>query len=188
MSGEPIERQYAALGRFVECFEAMVGEARQISIDLMSTTDNSSRLVSMAMHHQNLNAKTIYDICRAVMIESIMQCVDAAQNRERGIVAPPPRTKSDGSPVIFNQRDVETFNAASSLSAGEYGRLSNKRNNLLHASWFIDIPDLAKEDADEFYVSKPTVGADGLTWLTLPKTVTFTHLLPAPCLTVLCYS
>jgi hypothetical protein len=51
----------------------------------------------------------------------------------------------------------------------EYSSLYNKRNELLHATWFVGFPTGDDLDAKDFFVRKFKTSADGLTAAKLPK-------------------
>jgi hypothetical protein len=68
------KEQYEALGRFVEAFEMMVHEVREICIERICSGVGSSereRLVEIAFHHQAISAKPLFDIMRAILAEIV---------------------------------------------------------------------------------------------------------------------
>jgi len=58
--------QYESLGRFVEAFERAVNELRECSITLIERDGKHTRLIEVALHHQALTAKPLFDIFRAL--------------------------------------------------------------------------------------------------------------------------
>jgi len=48
--------------------------------------------------------------------------------------------------------------------------LANKRNNLLHATWFIGYSDSDDPDCHDFFVNKYTVTKEGFMPIDLPNT------------------
>ena len=64
------KEQYEELGRFVEAFEAMVSEARNTTILILAGLELSQQtFVSVAMHHQALTSKPLFEIMRTLIAE-----------------------------------------------------------------------------------------------------------------------
>src|ERR1700687_1508337 len=114
------KEQYEALGRFVEAFEAMVHEARMCCIDLLGRdlTSKQKWLVAIPLFHQSFSAKPIFETFHAVLVETISD----KEFHEKYNLAP---------------EHIKFFSSVLSAISGEYSDLSNKRNNLLHGTWFV---------------------------------------------------
>jgi hypothetical protein len=139
---------YAALGRFVEAFELMVDDVRQICIERICSGIGSSErldLIELPFHHGAMTAKPLFDIMRAVIIEIVNK------------------------PGNFHYPNLETFKTLLGLAEAEYGSLINKRNELLHGTWFVGFPTKIDPEAKEFFVRKFKTSGDGLIAAQLPK-------------------
>jgi hypothetical protein len=145
--------QYEALGRFVEAFELMVHEARVDCINMLSydLPIGKGKLIAIPFYHQVFSAKPLFDVFRAVLREIID---DPQYQTKHGL------TKSH----------VEQFSGVLKAIASEYEQLSNKRNNLLHGTWFVGYRGHDNPDAESFQVRKYTTSANGLVAIDLPKT------------------
>jgi hypothetical protein len=142
------KRQYEALGRFVEAFEGMVNEVREICIESVCKGVRSSereRLVEIPFHHQNMTAKPLFDIMRAIIAEIV--------NEESN----------------HNYADREVFKNVLTHIGKEYEALYWKRNDLLHGTWFIGYVGVDDPDASEFHIRRFKTTADGLAKPELPK-------------------
>jgi hypothetical protein len=144
-------KTYEALGRFVEAFEGMVHETRSISIRLLSDEKDTFHrdLIEIAVHHQSLTAKPIFEIFRATIIEIVNASIKA---QEIGGSYPMPRADSFGNPINFSPSDREMFLGVMKTIADEYLALVNMRNNLLHGAWFVGYAASSNTLADEFDV------------------------------------
>jgi hypothetical protein len=143
--------QYAALGRFVEAFEFVVNEVREICIERVCNGMGRSereRLVEIAFHHQGMAAKPLFDIMRAIIAEIV------------------------SNPSNFHYADRVAFKSLLGFIESEYSRLYSKRNELLHGTWMIGFVSQDDPDAKEFVVRKYKTTADGLTHAELPKNAT----------------
>jgi hypothetical protein len=143
--------QYAALGRFVEAFELMVNEVREICIERVCDGIGSSereRLVEISFHHQSMTAKPLFDIVRAIIAE-IVNVPSSPHYADRG-----------------------TFKKVLSCVETEYNHLYNKRNELLHGTWMVGYVSQDDPGAKEFVVRKYKTTAAGLARAELPKNAT----------------
>jgi hypothetical protein len=146
------QAQYEGLGRFVEAFEMMVHEARFGCIGML-TYDlplRKAKLIAIPFHHQHFTAKPLFDAFRTILSEII---ADTGYQADYGL------TKGD----------VEHFSGVLKAIAGEYERLLQKRNNLLHATWFVGFRGHDNPDAEIFYARKYATSANGLVAIDLPK-------------------
>jgi hypothetical protein len=134
--------QYAALGRFVEAFEMMVNEVREICIERVCDGVGSrerERLVEIAFHNQSMTAKPLFDIMRATIAELV------------------------SAPTSQHYADRATFKKLLSHIETEYSHLYSKRNELLHGTWLVGYVSDIDPDAKQFVVRKYKTTADGLT-------------------------
>jgi len=135
-----VRAQYEALGQFVESFEKMVDDVREICIQRIGS-GGDERLAEIAFHHQAMTAKPLFDIMRAILAHAVNHHADRA-----------------------------LFRSVLGRIEREYSHLYNKRNELLHGTWFIGYSSQKDPDAAEFYVKKLKTSADGLVGVKdLPK-------------------
>ena len=133
--------QYEALGHFVEKFEMMVNEAREISIECLCRNTGSSereRLIEIPFHHHALSAMPLFDIMRAIVAEIV------------------------NTPTSPHYADRAKFKSLLGHIEGEYNRLAGKRNELLHGTWFIGYRSGPDPHSSEFFLRKYKTTADGL--------------------------
>jgi hypothetical protein len=152
-----------ALGQFVEAFEGMVHETRSIAIRLLSipTDIYHTELIQIALHHQVLTAKPIFEIVRAIIIEIVNASIQVQQQIQKHAPEFPSR------PIDFTLADREIFFGVLKTIADEFFALANTRNNLLHAAWFIGY-----DSSIEFDVHKYAVTKEGLSRIELPSKTT----------------
>jgi hypothetical protein len=142
--------QYAALGRFVEAFEGMVNEVREACIERLCEAVGASerkRLIEIPFHHQNMTAKILFDIMRAMIAEIV---------------------SDQKSP---HYADQAAFKKVLSCIEGEYNSLLGIRNALLHGTWFVGYASSDDPNAERFQVRKYKTTANGLAVVELPKNV-----------------
>src|SRR5262249_5540699 len=133
------KEQYEALGRFVVAFEAMVNEIRDCSISLLQTGHVSSALVDIAFHHRALTAMPLFEVFRALIIESL------------GL---------PGTTVAPEDKDI--FQGVLKTIASEYSKLTNIRNTLLHGTWYIGYTTNEDPNSDTFFLRKFKPASSGL--------------------------
>lgn len=155
------KEQYEALGRFIEAFELMVHEVREICVERICAGVGSSereRLVEIAFHHQAMTAKPLFDIMRAILAEIVNE------------------------PTNSHYNDRAHFKSIMSRISREYKHLFEKRNELVHGTWLVGYVGDDDPDASEFFVRKFKTSADGLVPFTdLPKKATELLELAAAC-------
>jgi hypothetical protein len=141
--------QYAALGRFVEAFELMVNEVREICIENICASvggiQQRERLIEIAFHHQSMTAKPLFDIMRTIIAETV---------------------NVEASPHYADRMAIKKL--LGHIEA-EYNHLYNKRNELIHGTWMIGFVSHDNPDAREFVVRKYKTTSDGLAEAQLPK-------------------
>jgi hypothetical protein len=155
--------QYEALGRFVEAFEEMVLETRTCCLDLLTfgLSQQRRKLVAIPLYYDTLGAKAVFDIFRAVFIETIS---DQEYQTKHGLA----------------EAEVREFSSVLSKINGHYNDLSNRRNDLLHGTWFVGLTSVEDKDGSRFedkdgsrfYVRRLRVSGKGLSEVPLPTTVT----------------
>jgi hypothetical protein len=168
---ENVKEQYEALGRFVEAFESMVNETREDCIELLAKDGRHRELIEVVLHHSSLTSKPLFEIFRAVIAHIIESTIAAQAEKEKGVVDldPPLILDAHGKPWCVSTQDREAFFGATKTIADEYTDLANKRNNLLHATWFIGYRGADDPSCAEFYVRKYTAAKRGLETVELPK-------------------
>jgi hypothetical protein len=145
------KEQYEAIGRFVEAFEAMVNEARQNSIQLLTRDHKQQLLLRIPFYNQALSAKPLFEIFRTLIAEIIH-----GQETQK--------TKN------ISQEDLGTYLGVLSTIAGEYMDLCSIRNNLLHGTWFVGYSGSDDPYCKEFFIHRFDATKKGLSLTELPKT------------------
>ena len=142
---ENTKEQYEALGRFVEAFEAMVNEVRESTIALIERDGKHRRQIEIVLHHQVLTAKPLYEIFRAVVVEVVDDAISLKKAKAGRVFDRDPPLVVDlmEKALQFASADRDVFLGVMSTIADEYNTLVNKRNNLLHATWFIGFQGVA---------------------------------------------
>jgi hypothetical protein len=143
--------QYAALGRFVEAFEMMVNEVREICIERICEgvgTNERQQLIEIAFHNQAMSAKPLFDIMRTIIAEIVSK------------------------PSSPHYADHPAFKKILGCVETEYSHLYSKRNELLHGTWLIGYVSWDDPHAKEFVVRRYKTSADGLARAQLPKNAT----------------
>ncbi len=128
--------QYEMLGRFVEAFESMVDQIRSRSIELASRDSRNKILLEVIMNHSALSTKPVMDIFRAIVAECFK---DALQEEQNDKTEPPLLAKFAGKELLLTIRDRDVLLGVLSHIAGKYEALVNKRNDLLHGTWFVGL-------------------------------------------------
>jgi hypothetical protein len=156
MTNTPYEKntkeQYEALGRFVEAFEQMVHEARTCCLDLLQfgLSRQQKKLVEIPLYYHTLGAKAVFDIFRAAFFETI-------SDEEY-------RTKHN-----IEEAEVQNFSSVLKKINGHYEDLCNRRNDLLHGTWFVGYVG-EDEDCLKFHVHRQRLSGKGLSAVPLPST------------------
>jgi len=135
------KEQYEALGCFVEAFEMMVNEVREICIERICAGIGSSereQLIEISFHHTVMTAKPLYDIMRAIIAELL------------------------NSPKNPHHANRANFKKLLGYIEDEYSHLYNKRNELLHGTWLIGYVSDDDPNAKDFTIRKYKTSADGL--------------------------
>ena len=156
------KEQYEALGRFVEAFETMVSAPRDASINLLG--GSTLELVDIALHHQALTAKPLFEIWRAAVAEIVQDAIGPLREG-----AKPLCLDTYGERFRCTPAERDAFFGVLGTIAGECNDLINTRNNLLHATWFIGYQGDNDPDCAEFHVHKSKATKTGLSRLELPK-------------------
>jgi hypothetical protein len=73
--------------------------------------------------------------------------------------------------LSFTLAEKDAFLGVMRTIADEYGALTNKRNDLLHATWYIGFTDASDPDSSEFHIRKFTTSKHGLSRVELPKII-----------------
>jgi hypothetical protein len=181
--------QYEAMGRFVEAFEAMVNEVRETSISLIGGGTRQQQLVEIALHHGAMSAKPLYDIMRASMVEIIDDTIKLQAQRDAagiawdsdGEILEPLRLNFGLMPLTFSPEERILFLKVLTAIGVEYEALFSKRNNLLHATWFIGYMGADDPNSANFHVRKFTTTQTGLAQVPLPTTARELNELSSRC-------
>ena len=169
------KEQYEMLGRFVEAFEMMVFEVRQVTLTVSSRDIRNYTLIETILHHNALTAKPLFDILRAVIAEVLKDTIKQQDDRAKGFhdVDGPIWTDGFGKPVPLTIQERDTFLGVMSFINGKYDELAKRRNDLLHGTWFVGYPSSDDPDSAEFYIRRARTSGSGLSFaLDLPKKAT----------------
>jgi hypothetical protein len=167
--------QYAALGRFVVSFELITNEIRQSCIGLLARDATQSGFIAIPFHHGAFTAKPLIDVWRAIVVELINPQPRPRKIGDEDIAVgifpddPPMLPDADGKPIHFKKDEIDIFHGVLKVIQDEFMDLANKRNNLLHATWFVGFPSRADPNSAEFLVSKYKTTKEGLSPIDLPK-------------------
>jgi hypothetical protein len=158
------KEQYEMLGRFVEAFELMVHEVREASIELAGRDGRNRTLLEVAFHHQVLSAKPLFDIFRALIIEILNDVLQEQKDKAEGMheTDPPLIVDRNGGPFPLTIKDRDTFFGVLGFIQGNYDSLVNKRNDLLHGTWFIGYISVDDPHSEDFHIRKLRATKQGL--------------------------
>jgi hypothetical protein len=163
---ENTKEQYEQLGRFVEAFEMVVDEVRHACVELLSRDGKHWDLIEIALRINVLTAKPLYDILRAVIAAIVNDSIAIQENLKKEIpivdAEPPYLVDRNGKALKFTPDDRDRFSSVMRAIAEAYTGLANKRNDLLHATWFIGYKSADDPYSSEFYVHKLDVTKKGL--------------------------
>jgi hypothetical protein len=167
------KEQYEMLGRFVEAFELMVHEVRELCLFLAARDGRNAALVETILHHQALSAKPLFEILRALVAEALKDTLKALEDLTIPLhdVDPPLLADADGNPLPLTIKDRDTFFGILAFINGKYETLANQRNDLLHGTWFVGYVSNDNPDSSEFLIRRLRTSKRGLSPVTgLPKT------------------
>jgi hypothetical protein len=161
------------LGRFVEAFELMVNEVRELCLFLASRDGRNAILVQTILHHQVFTAKPLFDVLRALIAEAIKDALQETEDRKSGVKnAEPPLLRDafdDPLPVTIKERDA--LFGILGFVARHYDDLCNQRNDLLHGTWFVGFVSAQNPHSAEFFINRLKTTKSGLSPVArLPKT------------------
>jgi hypothetical protein len=165
--------QYEMLGRFVEAFELMVNEVRELCLFLAARDGRNAILVQTILHHQVFTAKPLFDVLRALIAEALKDTLQEIEDRKNGVKnADPPLLRdalNDPLPLTIKERD-DIFSVLTFI-ARHYDDLCNQRNDLLHGTWFVGYISQEDPHSAEFFINRLKTTKSGLSPVTgLPKT------------------
>src|SRR5262249_53892352 len=109
------------------------------------------RLVAIPLYYHALGAKAVFDIFRAVFIETI-------------------RDEDYQTKHAIGPTEIDNFSSVLSQINGHYDDLCSKRNNLLHGTWFVGYRSAQDDDASKFHVYRQKLSRTGLSAVSLPST------------------
>jgi hypothetical protein len=126
---------------------------------------NLQTLASVALHHQTLTAKPLFEILRTMIAEISKNTYTRKKHH----------IDDDSQAIIVGV--LGTINK-------EYEDIANLRNSLLHGTWYVGFTGPDNLEAKEFYVQKFATRAIGLVPLELPKTAAELNALTERCYAV----
>lgn len=150
------KEQYEMLGRFVEAFELMVHEVREASIELTGRDGRNRALLEVTFHHQALTAKPLFDIFRVTIVEILNDVLQEQKDRAEGIYEsdPPLVVDRNGNPFPLTLKDRDTVLGVIGFIQGKYESLVNRRNDLLHGTWFVGFVSVDDPHSANFHIRK----------------------------------
>jgi hypothetical protein len=125
-------------------------------------------LLEIVFHHGAMTAKPLFEIMRALIAERVSASIKA-QKDDSDPEASLRLKGSDEKDVPLSDQDQTTILGVLSFISGRYMDLATKRNNLLHATWYIGYSSVDDPDSSTFLVSKFTPNGEGLRKLELPS-------------------
>jgi hypothetical protein len=166
------KEQYEMLGRFVEAFEAMVNVVRDLCLQLAARDGRNAILVQTILYHESLSAKPLFDILRAIIIETLKDSLRAQHESPCQPDDPErPLLGDDGKSLPLTTEEYETFTGVLGFIHGKYQDLANMRNDLLHGTWFVGYTSQDDPNSSEFYINRLKISGQGLSRPEgLPKT------------------
>jgi hypothetical protein len=178
------KEQYEMLGRFIEAFELMVYEVRQVILTAAARDAKNYPLFETILYHNTLTAKPLFDIMRAVIAEILKDTLQQQEDRKNGIVDAdgPLWIDGFGKPVPLTILERDTFFGVIGFINGKFNELANRRNDLLHGTWFVGFSSKDDPDSAEFYIRRARTSGTGLSFvLDLPKNATELNDLAGRC-------
>jgi hypothetical protein len=139
------QENWAMIGRYIQHFELMVDAARSGCLMIMCGDLHHQRLVNIALNHQSMTARPLFDILRSLVYEMLGPSENASEEAQA-------KAKSDRGRAneIFTQLDTD------------YQAAVKFRNDLVHSTWRIGWGGSETEDFSEMLVYKFKATAKGL--------------------------
>jgi hypothetical protein len=165
--------QYEMLGRFIEGFELMVNEVRELCLFLAARDGRNAIMVQTILHHQVFTAKPLFDVLRALIAEAIKDTLQEIENRktETREADPPLLRDAFGDPLPLTIKDRDALFGVLGFVAKQYDDLCNQRNDLLHGTWFVGFVSEQDPHSAEFFINRLKARKSGLSPASgLPKT------------------
>src|SRR4029077_9336681 len=131
----------------------------------------ASQAPAAARGGELLTAKPLYEIFRAVVVEVVDDAISLKKAKTGRVFDRDPPLVVDlmEKALQFASAYRDVFLGVMGTIADEYNTLVNKRNNLLHATWFIGFQGSGDPSCSESYVRKYATTKQGLTTVELPK-------------------
>jgi len=132
--------QFAELGRFVQSFEQMVNAIRLNCLYLLpmgSVADQS--LLNILLHHRAMTVAPLFDCMRALYAQ---------------------RIKMEGE--SWPAEEIEVIRSILKQLSTGVEEVANRRNQLLHATWYIGWAKPSDSDFSELRVHKGKTSKEGL--------------------------
>lgn len=154
------KEQFEELGRFVQQFEQMVNAVRFACLQLTTRGVEHQRLMNIIFHHRSLTAGPLFEIMRSLFGEIV--------NDEKNSI---------------EKNEVTAINGVLQQIHTEYQSLLERRNTLLHGTWYIGWVSENQKDFSEFLVSKFKATSKGVESAETPKNVAELRSLTTRCAT-----
>lgn len=132
---EASDKQFRALGVFVQEFELIIEWIRIACMFILSRDGQQQQLVDIVLHHSSLTAKPLFEIMRALFAK-ITEGVDPSE--------------------------IAVLNSVMSQIAKDFDSLVEARNSLLHGTWRIGWQHFNEDDFSKLNLSKRKVTKHGL--------------------------
>lgn len=150
------KEQYEALGRFVQEFEQMVDAARFGCLMITAGNGREQQRMNIVLHHSALSAMPMFEIFRALLGTIIYR---------------------DG----FDIAEQKIFTSVIKDVHERYRSVASKRNDLIHATWYIGWASEDQQDFSEFLAKKHKVTGDQLKLAKNPTNTTELELITQEC-------
>lgn len=167
------KEQYEMLGRFIESFELMVNEVREICLTLAARDGRNAALIETILHYHTFTAKPLFDVLRCLVAEVIKDSFQEHEDRAKGITNAerPLLADANGNPFDITIKDRDTIFGVLTFIFRHYDDLSNQRNDLLHGTWYIGYVSRDDPNSDQFFIRRFKATKQGLSPVArLPKT------------------
>jgi len=156
---------HAALGRYVEAFEQIAMWLRVGCVQLTCWTTRAplnvkqQQLMNVIFNHRSMTADNLSSIYRALVGQII----------------------NDKDLTKFDNTEIKTVEKVLTQFHTDFQEAANKRNDYIHATWFIGFSKPAEEDWSQIAYLRGKTTKDGLKYLAGPKTADDIDAMTAEC-------
>ncbi len=141
--------QFEYLGRFVQHFELMIEAIRSSCLLICSANPNQQRIMHIVFGYQNMTARPLFDIFRAIVAETM-------QN---------PDTESKAADKALFAKDRTVARSVFKQMSEDMRRVTDARNDIVHGTWRIGWGNTGDEDFSNISMHKAKATASGLAFV-----------------------